>query len=394
MRQREDHELSVEARRELEALDRALAGEGVDPELEGVATLARELRASRPHMPERLAANLDERTASGFASAAPPKSERLRHWLTGIRPIQVLAPAGAIAAIAVVVSVAVIRGDGGDAGPMAGTTPVAEEDTEPVPGQEAQLSAPGGAPVDAGASTGSVPRGPTIDPGSGRLAPRQNERAIESSASLGLSTDADEFDGVADDVIAVTDRYSGLVVSSDETTSGETSRATFELAIPSDRLQEALADLSALAHVQSRSEATEDITAPTVNARANLTDAQAEVEALLRQLGEADTPSETREIRARLDIARAQVAEARDDVRRLARRADLATVLVIVTSDGAGDGDWGVEEALDDVGDVLSTAAGVTLVSLAVLVPLALVLALVALAYRLAVRRGRERALD
>jgi hypothetical protein len=69
-------------------------------------------------------------------------------------------------------------------------------------------------------------------------------------------------------------------------------------------------------------------------------------------------------------------------------------LMVTVTSDGAGDGDWGVEEALDDVGGVLSTAAGVALVSLAVLVPLALVLALIGLAYRLTVRRGRERALD
>jgi hypothetical protein len=400
MRQREEHDLSGEARRELEALDRALAGEPVEPDLEGVAALARDLRAARPEPRLSFASELDELAASGFAAEdARLKSERLRGWLAGIRPVQVLAPAGAIATIAIVVSVAVIRSDGGEGQVGDATTPVAEPAGGPAPGAgpAGGAAAEGlAAPAD-GAAIEPAPDalpGATVDPARSRLAPRQGNRAIERSATIGLSTDPDEFDGVADGVIEVTDRYDGLVVSSDESTSGETSRARFELAIPSDRLPEALADLSELAHVESRSEATEDITASTENARANLTDAQTEVESLLRQLAEADTPAETREIRARLDIARAQVAEARSDLRRLTRRAEFATVAVTVTSDGSGDGDWGVEEALDDMGDVLSTAAGVTLVALAVLVPLALVLLVVALAYRLAVRRGRERALD
>ena len=400
MRQREEHEMSAEARRELEALDRALAGEPVDPDLEGVATMARDLRAARPEPPAGFAAELDELAASGFAGSGPRlRSDRLRTWLAGIRPMQVLGPAGAIAAVAIVVSVAVIRSDGGD-GPADSTTPA---QTTAAPAGGAAGSAQEAAPTDMsgggrGTPTDAVTQAPPETrfraSDAQRLAPGQRNRAIESSASVGLSADGDEFDDVSDGVVDVTDRYDGLVVSSDESTSGDTSRASFELAIPSGRLQDALADLSELAHVESRSETTDDITAPTVNARANLTDARAEVEALLAQLAEADTPAETREIRARLDIARAQVAEARDDLRRLERRADFATVDVTVTSDGSGDGDWGVEEALDDVGGVLSTAAGVALVSLAVLIPLALALALIALAYRLTVRRGRERALD
>jgi hypothetical protein len=402
MRQPEE-QLSAEVLRELEALDRALAGERVDPDLEGLETLVRELRASRPRPSAGFAAEVDEMVASGFeGSDRSTKFDRLRARLAGIRPSQVLAPAGAVATIVLVVSVAVIRSDGGEGGPMPQAdrtvpAPAAEapsQEGEPGRGAAEPLAAPGGRELDAMPTPSLQPSVPPVDPSRGRLAPGQRERAIESSASIGLSTDGDEFDDVADGVIEVTDRHRGLVVRSDETSSGEISRATFELAIPSDRLQQALADLSSLAHVESRSEATEDITAPTVNARAELTDARAEVNSLLRQLAEADTVADTREIRARLDVARAQVAEARDDVRRLSRRADLATVAVTVTSDGAGDGEWGVEEALDDAGSVLSTAAGVALVSLAALVPLALVLALIALAYRLAVRRGRERTLD
>jgi Domain of unknown function (DUF4349) len=408
MRQREEHALSADARRELEALDRALAGEGVDPDLAGLETLVREMRAARPEPGVGFAAELDERAANGFAGDGPATtSDRLRAWLAGMRPMQVLVPAGAIATIAVVVAVAVIRSDGGG-GPAGDTTMQAEPAGMPAGGAAAGADQPPAAarPGDAGAEGQlfSAPGGQALDAAGGaafppspdreRLAPGRDERAIERSASIGLSADGDEFEEVADGVVEVTDRYRGLVIRSDETTSGETSQATFELAIPSDRLQQALADLSELAHVESRSEGSLDITAPTVSARANLTDAQAEVDSLLRQLAEADTPGQTREIRARLDIARAQVAEARDDLRRLTRRAEFATVLVTVTSDGSGDGDWGVDEALEDVGDILSTAAGVVLVSLAVLVPLALVLALIALAYRLTVRRGRERALD
>jgi hypothetical protein len=402
MRQREE-QLSAEVRRELEALDRALAGEGTGPELEGLDTLVRELRAARPEPSAGFAAELDEMAASGFEGSNQITTfDRLRARLAGVRPSQVLAPAGALATIAVVVSVAVIRGDGADEGPMPQSDrpvplPAAEapsEEGEPERGAAEPFATPGGRELDAMTTPSFQQSAPPVGPGQGRLAPGQRERAIESSASVGLTTDGDEFEEVADGVIEVTDRHRGLVVRSDESSAGESSRATFELAIPSDRLQQALADLSSLAHVESRSEATEDITAPTVSARAELTDAQAEVDSLLRQLAEADTPADTREIRARLDVARAQVAEARDDVRRLSRRADLATVAVTVTSDGTGDGEWGVEEALDDVGDVLSTTAGVTLVALAVLVPLALVLVLIALAYRLAVRRGRERTLD
>jgi hypothetical protein len=396
MRQREE-QLSAEVRRELEALDRALAGEGTGPELEGLDTLVRELRAARPRPSAGFAAELDERAADGFRSEGAPRAgDRLRTWLTGLRPMQVLAPAGALATLAVVVSVAVIRSDDGDQGAVPpDDRPTAAPAVEAPPADsDGESSAQEQFRLDEGAPEPSIQPVPPLEPARPRLAPGQRDRAIESSAQVGLSTDADEFDEVADGVVAVTDRYSGLVVSSDETTSGETSRASFELAIPSDRLRDALADISGLAHVESRSEATRDITAPTVSARAELTDAQAEVDALLRQLAEADTPADTREIRARLEVARAQVAQARDQVRALSRRADLATVLVTVTADGDGDGEWGVEEALDDVGDVLSTTAGVTLVALAVLVPLALVLALIALAYRLAVRRGRERTLD
>jgi hypothetical protein len=430
-------ELDSTVRRELDALDRALAGEAVAPDLESVAVLARELRAARPEPVEPFAAALDERAAEGFLGAAGASPlNRLRGWLATARPVRLLAPAGAVATLAIVVSVAVIQSGGVDGGPRdlslraddpvqapppggtagGGTAglsdPASAGEAEKAPAVDSvaaggagsavaeDAAAPGGAggavAEDAAHPAGDaelLPAPPIARPSDG-LAPGRRSRAVERSATLELSTEPDEFADVTDGVIGVTDRYRGFVVSSQESSSGETSRATFELAVPSQRLQQALADLSALAHVEARTEGSLDITAPTVSARARLADARAEVTSLRRQLAEADTAEETQEIRARLDVARSQAAGAKAEAQRLARRARYATLAVTVTADGTGDGEWGVGEALDDIGNAFSTAAGVALVSLAILLPFGLLVVLVAVTRRHVTRRARERTLD
>jgi len=59
-----------------------------------------------------------------------------------------------------------------------------------------------------------------------------------------------------------------------------------------------------------------------------------------------------------------------------------------------GEGGWGVSDGLDDAGRILAVAAGVTVIALAILGPLALIALLAWLAHRILVRRSRERALD
>jgi hypothetical protein len=402
----DEQELGRDVRRELEALDRALSGEPVDAELDAVATLARDLRASRPEPTTDFAGRLDERVADGFASeegGPSPFAVRVREWMAGARPARVIAPAAAMATVVLVASVALLQsGGGGDA-----TSPVVEDiapEQEPGDlGRGAEAAPSTGADGESAAAAPepdtldeipptatTVPTPPTDD--RERVAPG-SDREVESSASLSLSADGDEFEEVADGVVEITDRYKGFVVSSDESTSGETSRASFELEIPSDRLSEALADLSELAHVEARTEETLDITAPTVTARQRLTDARAEVDALLGQLADADTPKETVRIRDRLAIARAEVAAAKEELQQLARRANYSDVRVTVTSDGGGDGEWGADDAVEDIGDALSTVGGITLIAAAILLPLGLAVALAVFASRRSVRRGRERAL-
>src|SRR3982750_3176238 len=102
MRQRES--LSPEAGRELDALDRALAGERVDADLRELEQLAHDVRATAPqmspgfaasleHLPPAarapapqmspgFAASLEHRVAEGFpASAEHPAPRSPRRWV-------------------------------------------------------------------------------------------------------------------------------------------------------------------------------------------------------------------------------------------------------------------------------------------------------------------------
>ena len=61
---------------------------------------------------------------------------------------------------------------------------------------------------------------------------------------------------------------------------------------------------------------------------------------------------------------------------------------------GGNSGGWGVDDALGDAGHILTVAAGVSLVGLAILVPPILIGLLAWLAHRGWLRRRRERSLD
>jgi hypothetical protein len=208
-----------------------------------------------------------------------------------------------------------------------------------------------------------------------------------------LSTDPNEVAAVADEVVEVTERYEGIVVSSNVNTSAERGRASFDLRIPTANLQAALADLSDLASVRERSEGSLDITAPYVGAEQRFADARAEVDALLAQLAEAGSADEVAEVRERVRVARAELAAARAELAELKRRADYSRIAITVVGDGDADG-WSLGDAADDAVSVLEDIGGATLIALAVLLPLGLIVACAWWLYTRTRRTLRERALD
>ena len=105
-----------------EAIDRALAGEPVDPDLEALAELARALREERVGRGARLRGRARPAgRGRDSRAAAPDRLAELRERLTAVPPRRILAPAGAAATLLVVVGVAISQsgeiwggGDGGD----------------------------------------------------------------------------------------------------------------------------------------------------------------------------------------------------------------------------------------------------------------------------------------
>jgi Domain of unknown function (DUF4349) len=354
--------------------------------------LSEELRAMRLLPEPAFAAALDERASEGFArpDGESPLS-RLRERVAAV-PFRRLVPAlGAAAALVVVTAVAVVElSPSGDTGLSSGGGQPPAVSTEQAPQSAAGAAGQAAAPAKGVAVPEEFPPPPGQD-----LAPGAQKRAVERTVSLNLSTDPTEVADVADGVVEATDRYHGIVVSSSVRTTGdERSRASFELRIPTPRLQEALSDLSGLAHVSSRNEGSLDITAPTIDARGRAADARAEVDSLLAQLAAAGDPAEATALRAKLRDARAELASARAALNSLNQRAEFTAVSVTVLGDGADQGGWSLGDAVDDAGSVLETAAGIALVSLAILAPLALLSVAAVLGWRVLARRRREAALD
>ena len=175
----------------------------------------------------------------------------------------------------------------------------------------------------------------------------------------------------------VTDGVGGFVRSSAvDSRPGLGGGAVFELEIPSARLQTALARLSQLASVRSRTESSQDVTEQVTFMRNRVVALRAERRSLLRQLAAAPSLAETARLRDRLRSIDARLRDAKQSRAALRRRTAYSAVsLQIVTErprEDSGGGAWTPGDALDDAARVLEVAAGVTLVALAVLLPLGL----------------------
>ncbi len=400
-----------QAERELRALDEALAGRAVEAEMSDLASLAAELRDLRPAPDQAAAARLDE-AAAALGDGTTPGRRLAGAWSRfAAAPLRRrLMPVAAAGLAAIVAATVIVSSTGNDSGSNPSGPPITA-----LSGQGAAPSRPGTAAAQPdvakvprhgtaelqnGASGAAAPAQVVPPVPSGPFASGERRRFNETSAELTLGTDAEHVQPVADDVFGVVGRYEGIVLSSSisDGPDGEAG-ASFSLLIPSAKLPAALADLSGIAEVRSRSESTQDITAPVVTTRERLRDARAEVEGLLKQLANADTDSERAAVKAQLRFQHRRVAGLRSALNGLQRRANFSRVsLEVLTGDATafgpgGGGRWTVGDALRDAGRILSVAAGVTLVGLAVLAPLALLALLAWLARRTWLRQSRERAL-
>jgi hypothetical protein len=361
-----------------------------------VEELERNLRAERPELDPQFAAKLDEWAAAGFPRGGELGSgislaDRVRNRWDRLRarpPRRYLLPVGAAATLFVVIGIGVSQLGGDDQG--------AGEDAASVQ----PYSSPPAGGSDAAAAEAVPERAAKAlalgDSGSAGVARGAENRLEDKSARLSLGAEEGEVQEVANGVVEVTDRYDGFVLNSQVTSDQAGARANFELEIPAEKLDPALADFSELGDVISRTEAAEDITARYVRASRQLADVEDQIAKLRIERIEADTFEQRRIIQARINALEASARALEAEVNGVERKARFASVAVDVTSNGppVDDGGWDLGDAVDDAGDVLTTLAGIALIALAILVPLAVVGVLTWLAIGSIRRRRRERALD
>jgi hypothetical protein len=404
MRRRSSTTLPADVARELDALDAALAGDPVPADLGDLAALALTLRDDRPATGTAFASRLDARAAAGFpvqaaGRRAPGRSRRT--W----------AGAGILASGAAAAVLAVSLTGGGTDGPTADRPVAAQAPT--LDAAQAPVDTAGSSALSATKRAPQIPAAPaelsatvtalsavpsTPAPPVGSVTGAAT-RSVERGASLRLATTPRQLDDVVSGVVRVTDVAGGFVMSSSvDARPGTGGGAAFDLRIPSARLQGALAQLSQLAHVRSRTQSSFDVTAQVGSAAGRVAALRAARRSVLRQLAAASTEAAAVPLRARLRSIDSRLAQAKATRADLRRRTTYSTVAVQVVTErrqaAAGGGSWTPGDALHDAGRVLGVVLGALLVGLAALLPVALLAAILIPLARAARRRRREHALD
>jgi Domain of unknown function (DUF4349) len=362
--------------------------------------LAAELRALRPTPRPAFAAALDSRAAAGFPRSARLQRSPVRragNLLRAVpaRRLPALAGACAVAAIAIATAVVATSESGRGTSPTSLFSAAATTAAPPKDNSSAASGRATVAPLPSAAAPAVAPNVAEA-PGPGPYAPNVAHRDVERSAQIVLGAEASEVRSAAAKVFETVQAYHGIVLSSSisDGAAGEAG-ASFELLIPSGRLDDAMAAFSAIAEVRSRHESTADVTAPTIGLGERLRDARARVSSLLAQLAGAETEVERKALEAKLRSERRNVAALQARLTSLRRRTHLSGVSLRIETGGSvsRNNGWGVDRALGDAGHILSVAAGVSLVGLAILVPPVLICLLAWLARRTWIRRRREHAL-
>jgi Domain of unknown function (DUF4349) len=393
MRRLDDYPIDPDIAAQLDAIDATLAGDPVDPEHAELAELALLLAGERREPSTEFSRSLDERVARRFAPAPQVADAKSRWWLW--KSVGGTLAAG-VAAIGVV---ALIGSSGGGS--------VDNSSSASVPASAASTTLAHSAPVRSAAASSA---GTSSSSGSGGVQatkapapqPQSNGRKIVQSAQLALVAPANRIDSVAQEAFDVIGRENGIVSRSTVTaTGGSDGYAQFDLRVPSSSLSQTMSALSSLhyAHVSSRTDNTQDVNDAYVSVNHRLADARALRTALLKQLAQATTQQQIDSLTARIHDAEASIASYEATIRGLNRRINFSDISLTINAGStptpvSHGGGFTLGKAAHDAGRVLTVAAGVALIALAALVPVALIVALglwIGAAIR---RRRREQALD
>ena len=399
-----DEPIDPEIAASLDAIDAVLAGEPVDARYADLAEIALLLSSERPEIPTAFAQSMDQRVARRFAPA-PAKVSRRRRWPSAGFWEATGALTAAVALLAAIVVVAG-RGHGASSASTSSAAATAASTSASRPPAGRSASTPRSSASSGAASQPALvpPAGQSSSPsGSPPLQPPTSGRKVVQGAQLSLAAPPNRIEDVAQQVYDVIGGLNGIVENSTVTqTGGPDGYAEFQLSVPNASLGQAMSRLSSLnyAAVLSRTDQSQDITDAYGAAQRRLADARALRTSLLQQLASATTTEQVDSLKAQIHDAEASISSDQATLARMDQQVNFSQLSLEITARSTpapvshGGGGFGIGRAAHDAGRVLTVAAGVALIALAALTPIALVVALGWWIGSAVKRRRREQALD
>ncbi len=399
----------------LDAIDATLAGEPVDGRYADIAEIALLLASDKPQIPPAFAQSLDSKVERRFVGVDAQKrwfgtkaTRQRRNWQ---RMWQATGALGAVAALLVAI-VVVLGGEHGassassssaalSAVAPATTTSAASGAASSAPARKSAAAAPtpsNSSAFGSSASSASSAAGAPAPP----LQPPTTGRKVVQGAQLNLTAAPNRIGDVAQEIYDEIGQVNGIVESSNVTQGGLAGTANFQLSVPSGALGRTLSALSSLTYAQvvSRTDNTQDITDQYGAATRALGDARALRTSLLKQLADAVTTEQIDSLKAQINDAEASISSDQATLNRLNRQVNYSQLTVMINAQSPppvahhSSGGFTLRKAAHDAGRVVTVVAGVALIAVAALAPIALVVALawwVGAALR---RRRRDQALD
>ena len=416
MRLLDDTPMDPEVAAALDAIDATLAGEAVDPQYAELAELALLLADDRPAVDPVFAHTLDERVAGRFGGAArgaeqerPSRRFTWSGWLAGGVALTTLAAA----VVAVFVCLPGIDHAGSTSpssspassgvSSAASSAVGSASSGNSASGAASESASPHRASSGAAASRAAAPA--ATSPSGQTPQPQSNGRKTIQSAQLNLSTSPSRVDDVAQEAFNVIGQENGIVNRSSVTQTGSADGNAFmQLSVPSSALAPTMTKLSQLtyARVASRTDNSQDVNNQYVQAKRRLADAQALRTSLLKQLANAVTTEQVDSLKAQIRDAERSISSDESSLAALNRRIAYSNISLTifagaqppVTPTHHGSGGFTLGKATHDAGRVLVVVAGVLLIGLAVLLPVAVIAGLAWWVGGMVTHRRRERALD
>jgi hypothetical protein len=207
--------------------------------------------------------------------------------------------------------------------------------------------------------------------------------SIIKTAQLEIEVGRDGLQDAVDDAMSTAQDAGGFVLSTrlkDE----RSGRGTLVLRVPSEKFESALAALDDLGDVLGRSVSGEDVGEEFVDLEARLRNFEAQEAVLLRLMDRAETVSDTIKVQRELTGIQLEVERIRGRLRFLEDQTSLGTVTLKLSEPGAVVATAStLEKAWERAGGAALAFVSALVISLGVVVPAAILLALAFVAFRL-----------